>query len=217
MATLKFLGTDSGFGQKNNSAYCEENGKFILIDCGFTVFHIIKEKFDFNKYSEIDIIITHLHNDHAGSLSQVILYLWFAYNKKVNIISNCKHIKEYLEITGTLKEAYEIKTSFPNLTFISTSHVKELDAYGFKIKLNNRNIIYTGDTATLEPFLPYLPSADEFYTDSSRYGGVHPKIDDIIDKLENYKSLDVYLMHINDEKFIRNLVGNKFNFASDLM
>ena len=83
MNTLKFLGNDSGFGEKNNSAYIEYNNDFYLIDCGFTVFEQIKNKFEFKKYENINIIITHLHNDHAGSLSQVILYLYFIYNIKV--------------------------------------------------------------------------------------------------------------------------------------
>ena len=71
-------------------------------------FQDIKHKFDLSKYDKINIIITHLHNDHAGSLSQVILLAWFAYNKKVTVISNCENIKKYLEITGTTKEAYEV-------------------------------------------------------------------------------------------------------------
>ena len=79
--TLSFLGRDSGFGIKNNSAYIEYENKFILIDCGFTVFSQLKNKFDFNKYDEIDVIITHLHNDHAGTLSQFILYMYFIYNQ----------------------------------------------------------------------------------------------------------------------------------------
>ena len=28
---LKFIGSDSGFGDKNNSAYVEKEGKFILV------------------------------------------------------------------------------------------------------------------------------------------------------------------------------------------
>ena len=31
--TLKFLGTDAGFGNNNTSAYIETDSKFILIDC----------------------------------------------------------------------------------------------------------------------------------------------------------------------------------------
>ena len=90
--TLTFLGRDSGFGSKNNSAYYEQEDTLTLIDCGFTVFEEVKNKFDFNKYKTINIIITHLHNDHAGSLSQVILYLWFMFNKKVTVISKCERI-----------------------------------------------------------------------------------------------------------------------------
>ena len=112
---LNFLGRDSGFGEKNNSAYIEIENKLIIIDCGFTVFEQVKEKFDFNKYNNIEIIITHLHNDHAGSLSQVILYLWFIYNKKTTVYSKCSRIKEYLDITGTPSDAYEIKDKADNL------------------------------------------------------------------------------------------------------
>ena len=65
-----------GFGENNNSAYFETNNQLYIIDCGFSVFSKIKNKFDFNKYKSINIIITHLHNDHAGSLSQIILYLF---------------------------------------------------------------------------------------------------------------------------------------------
>ena len=81
--TLTFLGRDSGFGEKNNSAYIELEDKLILIDCGFTVFEQVKNKFDLSKYKEIKIIVTHLHNDHAGSLSQLILYSYFVKNKKL--------------------------------------------------------------------------------------------------------------------------------------
>ena len=96
---LTFLGSDSGFGDKNNSAYIEIEDKLILIDCGFTVFEQLKNKFDLNKYSKIEVIITHLHNDHAGALSQFILYMWFVYNKKVTVISKCEKIDEFLKIT----------------------------------------------------------------------------------------------------------------------
>ena len=128
---LKFLGSDSGFGINNNSAYIEEKGKLTIIDCGFTVFTQIKKKFDLNKYKEINVIITHLHNDHAGSLSQLILYSYFIFNKKVNVISMCSKIKEYLDITGTPEDAYTLYNKFENVEFIRTEHTRYLDSYGF--------------------------------------------------------------------------------------
>ena len=211
-ATLTFLGRDSGFGAKNNSAYIELQNKLILIDCGFTVFHQVKEKFDFNKYEEIDIIITHLHNDHAGTLSQLILYLYFIYRKKVNVITNCEKIKEYLDITGTPQDAYCIKNKTEYVDFIKTEHVKYLDAYGFKLNIQGKNIIYSGDTNTLEPYRPYLNEADEFYVDVSRFGGAHLKIDDILEDLKEIKEsgTDVYLMHLDDIEYIKEVTKNQF-------
>jgi len=209
---LKFLGRDSGFGEKNNSAYYETQNKLVIIDCGFTVFNIAKSTFDFNKYENIEIIITHLHNDHAGSLSQLILYLWFVFNKKTTVISKCERIKEYLDITGTPPEAYDLKNSTSDIEFIKTPHVKELDSYGVKLNVNNKKIMYTGDTATLEPYQSYFNEIDELYVDVSVFGGVHLKIDAILPELQQLKSngVNVFLMHLDNKEVIRTTTNNEF-------
>ena len=207
---LTFLGKDSGFGDNNNSAYIEDNNNLYIIDCGFTVFNIIKNKFDFKKYDSINVIITHLHNDHAGSLSQVILYLFFIYNIKVNVVSKCENIKKYLEITGTPNEAYTLQDWLENLEFIKTIHTKYLDAYGFRLIINNKTLIYTGDTNTLEPFIPYLDNTNELYIDVSRFGDAHLKIDEVYEKLKQ-KGINIYLKHLDDKKYINNITNNKFN------
>lgn len=212
---LKFLGSDSGFGINNNSAYIEEKGKLTIIDCGFTVFTQIMEKFNLSKYKEINVIVTHLHNDHAGSLSQLILYAYFIFNKKVNVISMCSKIKEYLDITGTTEDAYTLYNKFENVEFIKTEHTRYLDSYGFKLCVNGKKIVYTGDTNILEPFIKYTNDIDEFYVDVSRYGGAHLKIDDVIEKLREIKkkNIKIYLMHIDDRKYIDEKINNEFYFA----
>lgn len=208
-STLTFLGRDAGFGEKNNSTYVETNEELLLIDCGFTVFEQVKNKFDLSKYKKIKIIITHMHNDHAGSLSQVILYAYFVKNKKITVISKCKRIKEYLDITGTPEEAYELKD---DIEFIKTEHTKYLDAYGFRINIHNKNIVYTGDTCTIEPFLPYTENCDELYIDVSRYGGAHIKIDEVVNILREIKQngTDIYLMHLDDREYISKATNNEF-------
>ncbi|MEI3394825.1 MAG: MBL fold metallo-hydrolase [Clostridia bacterium] len=213
--TLNFLGTDSGFGKNNNSAFIENDNELILIDCGFTVFEKVIKKLDLKKYKEVNIIVTHLHNDHAGSLGQIILYLWFVCNKKCNVISKCKNIELYLEITGTPKEAYKILSDTKNIKFIKTEHVNYLDSFGFKMNINNKNIIYTGDTKTLEPFIPFLNDVDEFYIDVSRYGGAHLKIDDIQEKLQNIanNNIKIFLMHLDDREYICKFLSNNIFFA----
>lgn len=209
---LNFFGSDAGFGERNNSAYYEKDNEIYIIDCGFTVFQEIRKNIDFSKYEKINIIITHLHNDHAGSLSQVILFAWFVYNKKVTVISKCENIEKYLEITGTTREAYEIKTELDNLKFIKTQHVKELDCYGFEWKINGKKILYTGDTYTLEPYMESLKNADELYTDISKNGGVHLKLEDYYEQLKYIKQngTNVILMHIDDKKYIQEKSNNEF-------
>lgn len=165
-----------------------------------------------SKYEKICIIITHLHNDHAGSLSQVVLYNWFVNKKKTTVISKCEHISEYLRITGTTPEAYEVVDTYPNIEIIKTEHAKELDAYGFIININGRKIVYTGDTCALEPFIPYTKDCDEFYVDVSKNGGVHLKFEDVINKLKGIKAngTKVFLMHIDDKEYIAKLNNNEF-------
>lgn len=213
MKTLTFLGTDAGFGKNNNSAYIEDDNNLLIIDCGFAIFEKVKEKFDFNKYKKIEIIITHLHNDHAGSLSQLILYLWFIYKIKVTVYSKCENINKYLQITGTPQESYEIKKESENIEFIKTEHVQYLDSYGFQLKIDNKKIIYTGDTNTITPFMPYLNNADELYIDVSKYGGAHIKIDDVLPYLKKIKQkrTEIYFMHVDDKEYVK-----KFNFGNVL-
>ena len=212
---LNFLGTESGFGNNNNSAYIEIDNEFILIDCGFTVFNHLKENVNFKKYDKINVIITHMHNDHCGSLSQLILYLWFMYGKKTYVITKCKNIKTYLDITGTTKEAYEITDNYKDLIFIKTEHVKELDCYGFKMKVNGKNIIYTGDTKNIDSFLEHMNNVDELYIDVSKNGGVHIKFEEVIPILEKIKKkgTNIYLMHIDDYEYIKKLNAERFYFA----
>lgn len=176
------------------------------------MFHKLKNNFDFNKYEEIDVIITHLHNDHAGALSQFILYMWYIYNKKVIVYSCCEKMQEYLDITGTRREAYEIKTEMLGLEFIKTEHVDMIDSYGFKMNIHGKKIVYTGDTITLLPFMPFLNDCNEFYVDVSKYGDVHLKFEDAIDDLRKIKEkgIKVFLMHIDNKDYIRILNNNEF-------
>ena len=207
---LIFIGNDSGFGEKNNSAYFEKNNDLFLIDCGATVFNEIKNKFDFKSFKNINIIITHLHNDHAGSLSQFILYMWFIFKKKVNVISNCIHIKEYLDITGTPPESYEVKKELDNLKFIKTKHTDFLDAYGFILNIDNKKILYTGDTVNLDSFMPYLNTINELYIDVSKFGGAHIKVDDVLDILKDLKNRNIKItpMHMDDKEYITELINS---------
>ena len=78
-------------------------------------------------------------------------------------------MKQYLDITGTPANSYDLLDCLPNLEFIKTEHTPLLDAYGFKFSLNDKNIVYTGDTNTLVPFIPYMNTCNELYIDVSKF------------------------------------------------
>ena len=210
--SLTFLSKDSGFGDNNNSAYVEYNNNLYLIDCGFAIFSKVKDKFDFKKYNSIYIIITHLHNDHAGTLSQLILYLYFIKSIKPFVLSVCKNMQKYLEITGTPLESYTLLNSLENLEFIETTHTQYLDSFGFCLNLDNLDILYTGDTNTLKPFEKYFDTCNELYIDVSTTGGAHIKIDDVLQQLLDLKEkgILVNLMHIDDIEYMKKITNNEF-------
>ena len=226
---LTFLGIDSGFGPRNTSAYTIRNNRLLLIDCGYTVFPQIQECTEklLDKVMSIDVIITHMHADHVGSLSQLALYSYFVLKQPINIITACAEIdnflsitgvKNWIEIPGASQKVWNQIPGFPAahyirhndfVEFIPTKHCEELDCYGFSAIINGSHIIYTGDTATLKPFIGYLEKDTQFYVDVSISGGAyHLKLKDNLTQLIKLteSGVRVYLMHLDNEKEIRKMI-----------
>ena len=67
---LKFLGRGAAFNPKegNNSAYFIENNQLFLIDCGENIFERLVENGLLESVESINLMITHTHSDHVGSL-----------------------------------------------------------------------------------------------------------------------------------------------------
>ena len=225
-SSLTFLGRDSGFGKLNTSAYAIINNRLLLVDCGYTVMPKLLEFNILSSVTGIDVIITHLHADHAGSLSQLVLYSYYVFKNPVNIISNCKEIDNFLTITGASrflqtpgfpKERYTRNNDF--VTFIKTDHVEdEMDSYGFTTRINGIRAIYTGDTNTLEPFIPYVEPGCQLFTDASCSGGVHLNLEENLPLLKDLSSrgVHVFLMHLDDEKKIRQMIqGSNIKIAGE--
>ena len=214
---LKFLGRGSGFSTSDNSAYIEYDDSLILIDCGNTVFNVLRERVDLSKYDSIYIIITHLHPDHAGSLGQLIMYLGYVLSKKPIIVSECEKMQDYLNIIGVDRSLYNLNSrAISGLKFIKTQHTSLIDAYGFVFEYKGKKIVYTGDTSTLNPFRKDIKEANELYVDVSKKGIVHIQIDDVFQELIQIqdKGTKVYLMHLDDEEYIAKVTQGKLEFAN---
>ena len=71
--------------------------------------------------------------------------------------------------------------------------------------IGGRKVVYTGDTVTLEPFLPYIGADTELYTEIAAVrSGVHLYLDDNIQKLKELSAAGtkIALMHLDDERKI---------------
>ena len=225
---LKFLGVDSGFGRNNTSAYVLLGNRILLIDCGFTVYNKLQDKNFIDPKYDFDVIVTHLHPDHFGSLGQLVFTTYYNFKKTVNIISASKNLDSELAGCGTGFDMHRPNPTFPEVSytrnntydvkFIEVPHVINMDCYGFVVQIGDRRVVYTGDTTTIEPFLEYVSPDTEFYVDASFTGGggVHLNLKENLGILSDIasRSAGVFLMHMDNKEQIEELIkGTKIQMA----
>lgn len=206
---LTFLGNESGFGVHHTNAHFYDDGNLVFIDLSMS--NIEKAKKLISTVSKnIYIVITHMHDDH---FSGVTLFSQFCFY--VNGIS--PHIVVPEELMEDILTEFKIKGmgegvaaicslseySFPWMKkVIPTTHAPELDGkcFGYEFLVNGVKVVYTGDTNTLDDFMPFVKPGCEFYVDMSfDYGKVHLLWDDVKKQLRNISTTsDVYLMHVDN-------------------
>lgn len=164
MFKLKSLGFGSAFNSQeygNNSWYFIEKDKVFMIDCGSTVFNTFREK-GLDNYKEVNIIITHMHTDHVGSLGTLIEWMYYVKGVKVNILAYNtlrRDLLDYLLISGIEESMFNlivtgydetwIKKKNIEVIFAETEHVPQIKSYSlFLIRDNKQLIVYSGDTTS---------------------------------------------------------------------
>lgn len=217
---LYFFGRGSVFTEKHNSAFFINDDELVLLDCSDYTFQQIRtNKVDLSNIKKIYVLITHTHGDHINGLDILIEYMWFVLHIPVIVvvpsISLLTDIVYILNILGCSKSWYSIiycnnlkKEWF--ISSIRTEHVDQLRfCFGYNLNINGKNVVYTGDTVTLDPYIKYLSKDSYLYTECSyNDSGVHLYINDVLDKLiqlsEN--NVHVYLMHLDNEEKISEMI-----------
>ncbi len=148
----------------------------------------------------------------------LIHYAFYIWHIPVVVGAPSEEVRKELEFYLNVMEGchgYELTTSASIdrwvLDVILTKHSPELKGkcFGYRLKVNDKTCIYTGDTATLKPYKPFLDgedAADELYTEISiNDTPVHLYIEDEIDYLKDLTSsgIRVFLMHLDNEKIIK--------------
>ena len=227
---LLFLGRGSAFADEHNSAFFVEDNELVLIDCPATSYQKVK-KMNWEQYDNIYILVTHTHGDHSGGVGTMLQYVWFAsyMKKKVTIVAPSAEVKEDLllllmRIEGCEQAWFNIITAdeLDKKWFISavpTTHVKPLAGrcFGYHLNIHGNNVVYTGDTATLEPFKPLLKRGSFLYTEAAYYkSDVHLYLKEMLPEFIKLSDsgVHVYLMHLDVEDKIKELIdGTTLRFV----
>ncbi len=230
---LAFAGRGSAFTENHNAAFFIENKTLVLLDCPMSAFQKYKY-LDFKFINKIIILVTHTHGDHISGIGTMIHFAKYKLNKPVIVAAPSENVRRDLNLLlhcleGCDKNGYMLITASQLeepwcAEAIATEHVQQLPekCFGYCLKFENKNIVYTGDTKTLRPFLPYLKKGDILYTEISYYQKKHDK-DAVHLSLEEYKpvlldllrkGIKVYLMHLDNEKeILRQIQGTGLKFA----
>lgn len=187
---IKFLGTGGAFDVDylNSAAKLHFREKHILIDCGFTVFPTLVHK---NLIQRVDhIILTHLHNDHCGSLATLLLY---------------KHIIEKKPRPIILYPSEQFKQQLYTLLELQ---LKNPDKYAEFVPVEQYRGITAIDTfgQHSEDFQTYAYVFEDEYRIA--YSGDLSKPEALFDRLDKMPSLRTQVFH--DITFNSEITGHTF-------
>jgi ribonuclease BN (tRNA processing enzyme) len=228
---LTFIGTGSAFSKENlsNSAYYLKEDKLVLFDCGETIFHEIRKLNLINeKIKKIDIIITHLHSDHSGSLGSLILYCNKMQLQEINVIFPIKDmIYALLNLFGVPKNIYNTKIpdeisdyylqSFEQVhgCVSKDGFIERMPSYGYHFINDNDNLFYSGDTTIIQENILQMFKEKKIYylyqditTSNNKSHLPLNELEKIIDKKYRHR---IMCMHLEDDANINQIKELGFN------
>lgn len=230
---IKQLGNGGAFDTEstNSSFLIDFNGldkNYLLFDCGYNVFTKLKELE--KEYPDIikkisNIYVSHLDDDHVGSLKSLIYYRYYIHGLTTRVYSAVKEVETFLEdvnykmsfnrlIENKICVYCYLKDNINGytdhiLTPVKTFH--HLECYGLKI-VNDDNCIYiSGDTKVCEDTIITLKHIENTYGkykifhDFSNYNNyennVHTCEYDFNKYYKDLKCFDKIIKYHNNEIF----------------
>jgi len=147
----------------NSAALLTWEGRTFLIDCGFTVYPRLVEK---GLVESLDAIcITHLHDDHIGSLSALLYHRHFLSRlPPVPVLVGTPELYAKLytylhHLMGPVERFAEVvllpEARFPHVQAIPTSglHMPHMPSCAYLFSSQDAHLLYSGDIGEPVPVL----------------------------------------------------------------
>jgi len=217
---LHFLGTGDAFSRHPNNAYFRpDEDTLVFIDFDARNFMRAKREIERKLPKRIYVLITHMHNDHVSGIPTLAEWLKYRcpdYSDSLHIcapekmlVYMARELFEYRNLTDDMvtfvtTDAMCREEKSWLISAIPTEHVGEHFeglCYGYLLSIGYLRVLYSGDTRTLDPFIPI--SCDEFYCDMSNFSGPdRPHVCWELDGealIRKADDCDVYVMHMSRE------------------
>jgi len=219
---LSFLGCGAGFNPADGStsAYFLDKGELFLIDSGESIFKTLLDKKVLDSASALNILFTHTHSDHVGSLGSLLLYASVAKKFKTTIISGenmafVPQINALLKIYGVMEHMYHFVdasafdnrySQFSKVRYIKTYHCDELETCAIMFETSGGLVFYSGDMKDPAPLVEIVRSGkkiDKIYIDSNNDPNPNPyhlRLKEIYDIVPPELRPRIYCMHFNSNQ-----------------
>ena len=153
---ISFLGTGGAFDVAlgNSAALVDCAGTRFLVDCGHSVFPRLVER---GLVEDFDVVlITHLHDDHVGSLSTLVYYATIVLQRpQLRIVvpsaafeADLRAFLAFSQYDLDKRVRFEPIADFPQVRAIDTygSHVPGMATWGYAFEEGAHRMAYSGDT-----------------------------------------------------------------------
>ena len=144
---IQVLGVGQAFSPEigNSSIILWDDDRGFLIDCGYTVYPILKQKKLIDRIDKV--FITHNHDDHIGSLASLFYHKRFVLNQKIKFFGISDHMNYLKAIDPNFDFEKQAKDYFildeESIQTIPVNHSEGVPAEAFY----NYGVLFSGDTS----------------------------------------------------------------------
>ena len=223
---VTFIGSGNAFADGGRSHACihvSAPGVSLLMDCGGSSLPAIKREID---PEAIDAIaISHLHGDHFGGITYLVIEQHFAGRTAPLVIGGPRGLPERLRaaesslypdffrktklgfaIREIVLDAKEAELGGALVSALPVKHVAESDPYGLRVRIGDRLIAYSGDATWSDELARVAKGADLFICDASFFDRDDPSHISYRTLMSHRDELDcrrIVLTHLGAETLAR--------------